>query len=56
MSDINDWIIKCGRDYDIPEKIPLNFEKIDNCEQLVLKASSKCPFCHSINSNIPRWK
>ena len=59
MTDISDWIIKCencGRDYDIPEKIPFGFEIVDNREQLVLKASPKCPFCHTINSYFARWK
>lgn len=59
MANSNDWIIKCencGKDHDIPEEIPLNFDEINNREQLILKASPKCPFCHTINSNIPRWK
>lgn len=59
MANISDWIIKCencGKDYDIPEEIPSNFDEINNREQLILKAPSKCPFCHTINSNIPRWK
>ncbi|MGB9937800.1 MAG: hypothetical protein ACPK7O_08785 [Methanobacterium sp.] len=59
MANMNDWIIECkncGRNYDIPESIPSNFDIVNNREQLILKASPKCPFCHSINSSIPRWK
>lgn len=59
MVDMSDWSMQCencGRYYDIHEDIPAKFDKIDGREQLVLKASPKCPFCHEINLSLPRWK